>query len=145
MPILEKNEKTHYEKNGLLAVILIGSNLMSKFMNCWSQIFAICILLGSSQRKMLTHGRRKLADIDIEKFGKYTCYKRKLILLLTFRCMCFWPVFYRCVYVFLVSYLYTVFYTAFSFHLFLDFPMLLHFFHKHKFNIYIMLLLCTII
>ena len=34
MPILEKNEITHYEKNRLLAIILMGSNLMSKFMSC---------------------------------------------------------------------------------------------------------------
>lgn len=34
MPILEKNEIAHYEENGLLAITLIGSNLMSKFMCC---------------------------------------------------------------------------------------------------------------
>lgn len=128
MTILEKNEKAHYEKNGLLAVILIGSNLMSKFMNCWSQIFGICIWLGGSQTKILTYIRRKLADIDIEKFGKYTSYKRKLILLLTFWCMCFWPVFYVCMYIFLALYFIHCSVYCFFSHQVLDLPMLLTFF-----------------
>lgn len=62
MPILEKNEIAHYEENGLLAITLIGSNLMSKFMCCWSQqLLGICILCGGFKSKeKLTHDKKQV-------------------------------------------------------------------------------------
>lgn len=97
MPILGKNEKTHYETNGQLVIILIGDNLMSKF---WSVIanfsgFAFCLVV--LKEKNLTNFRRR-ADVDIENFQKYTNLKRKINIIVTIL-MPVLPAYFLCIYI----------------------------------------------
>lgn len=71
MPILEKNEIAHYEENGLLAITLIGSKLMSKFMCGRSQqlLGYLHFVWGLKSKEKLTHDKKQV-HVKIDNLKK---------------------------------------------------------------------------